>query len=144
MYVCTVVHHVCQVHTYSLYALQTTYILLSYYYAIIIRNNGQRTEKLRHKLYCNFCHVGFEQIIRNVEGKYTLTGEFIPMVIKVGDMVVLPTQGFTKLPFDGEEYFVGPENQILARVSKDAQLEAALKDTEDSLTKDDINDLTDI
>lgn len=84
------------------------------------------------------------EVVAVGQGKYTLTGEFIPMVIKVGDMVVLPTQGFTKLPFDGEEYFVGPENQILARVSKDAQLEAALKDTEDSLTKDDINDLTDI
>ena len=84
------------------------------------------------------------EVVAVGQGKYTLTGEFIPMIIKVGDMVVLPTQGFTKLPFDGEEYFVGPENQILARVSKDAQLEAALKDTEDSLTKDDINDLTDI
>ena len=86
----------------------------------------------------------FGEVIAIGEGRYTATGKLIPMVVKVGDMVVLPTQGFTKLPFDGEEYFVGPENQILARVSKDAQLEAALKDTEESLTKDDINDLTDI
>jgi co-chaperonin GroES (HSP10) len=34
----------------------------------------------------------------------------------VGDKVVLPTMGFTKFPFDNEEYYVGPENQILARI----------------------------
>ena len=35
----------------------------------------------------------------------------------IGDRVVLPTMGFTKLQFDGEEYYVGPENQILAKVN---------------------------
>ena len=52
-------------------------------------------------------------------GRYTLTGVMIPMTLKVGDLVVLPTQGFTKLPFDGEEYYVGPENQVLAKVIED-------------------------
>ena len=51
-------------------------------------------------------------------GRYTLTGVMIPMTLKVGDLVVLPTQGFTKLPFDGEEYYVGPENQVLAKVQQ--------------------------
>ena len=51
-------------------------------------------------------------------GQNTLMGEFIPTISKVGDVVVLPTQGFTKLPYDGEEYFVGPENQILAKINK--------------------------
>lgn len=50
-------------------------------------------------------------------GKSTITGEFIPTVLKVGDVVVLPTQGFTKLPYDGDEYYVGPENQILAKIN---------------------------
>ena len=50
-------------------------------------------------------------------GKPTITGEFIPTILKVGDTVVLPTQGFTKLPYDGEEYYVGPENQVLAKVN---------------------------
>ena len=50
-------------------------------------------------------------------GKPTITGEFIPTILKVGDVVVLPTQGFTKLPYDGEEYNVGPENQVLAKVN---------------------------
>ena len=41
------------------------------------------------------------------------------MHLKVGDKVVLPTQGFTKLPFNGEEYYVGPENQVLAKYYRD-------------------------
>jgi chaperonin GroES len=49
-------------------------------------------------------------------GKPTVTGNFIPTVVQVGDVVILPTMGFTKLEYDGEEYFVGPENQILARI----------------------------
>lgn len=49
-------------------------------------------------------------------GKYSVTGNFIPSTVKVGDRVVLPTMGFTKFPFDGEEYYVGPENQILAKI----------------------------
>ena len=50
-------------------------------------------------------------------GKYSVTGNFIPTPVKVGDRVVLPTMGFTKFPFDGEEYYVGPETQILARIN---------------------------
>jgi len=51
-------------------------------------------------------------------GKPTITGEFIKTILSVGDVVVLPTQGFTKLPYDGEEYWVGPENQVLAKINK--------------------------
>jgi chaperonin GroES len=49
-------------------------------------------------------------------GKYSVTGNFIPSTVKVGDKVVLPTMGFTKFPFNGEDYYVGPESQILARI----------------------------
>jgi chaperonin GroES len=49
-------------------------------------------------------------------GKYTVTGTFIPCSVKVGDIVVLPTMGFTKLQFKGDEYFIGPEQQILGRI----------------------------
>jgi chaperonin GroES len=52
-------------------------------------------------------------------GKHTVTGTFIPCEVKIGDIVVLPTMGFTKLQFKGDEYFIGPENQILARVNKE-------------------------
>ena len=53
-------------------------------------------------------------------GKYSVTGNFISTTVKVGDRVVLPTMGFTKFPFDNEEYYVGPENQILARIKTEA------------------------
>tara|TARA_R110001606_G_scaffold137_3_gene526 strand:+ start:1764 stop:2078 length:315 start_codon:yes stop_codon:yes gene_type:complete len=50
-------------------------------------------------------------------GRTTATGHFIETIIKEGDMVILPTMGFSKLEHNGEEFFIGPENQILARVN---------------------------
>ena len=52
-------------------------------------------------------------------GKPTITGTFIKTLIKEGDTVILPTMGFSKLEHNGEEYFIGPENQILAKVNKE-------------------------
>jgi chaperonin GroES len=52
-------------------------------------------------------------------GKPTLMGSFIETQVKVGEVVILPTMGFTKLEHEGEEYFIGPENQILAKVNKE-------------------------
>jgi chaperonin GroES len=49
-------------------------------------------------------------------GKHTVTGTFIANEVKIGDIVILPTMGFTKLQFDGEEFYIGPENQILAKI----------------------------
>jgi chaperonin GroES len=51
-------------------------------------------------------------------GTYTVAGEFIPTVIKEGDMVVLPTMGFTKVEHEGVEYFIGNEKQVLAKVTE--------------------------
>ena len=50
-------------------------------------------------------------------GSYSVTGELIPTQLKKGDRVILPTMGFTKLPFQGEEYYVGPESSILGKVN---------------------------
>mgnify|MGYP003121840708 CR=1 FL=1 len=61
-------------------------------------------------------------------GQHTISGTFIETTIKVGDIVVLPTQGFTKLEHEGEEYYVGPENQILAKVK--IPVEEVLAETE--------------
>jgi chaperonin GroES len=52
-------------------------------------------------------------------GRHVAGVGYIPTEIKVGDIVVLPTMGFAKLQFDNEEYFIGPENQILARIKKE-------------------------
>tara|TARA_R110002074_G_scaffold200066_1_gene367966 strand:+ start:115 stop:495 length:381 start_codon:yes stop_codon:yes gene_type:complete len=75
-------------------------------------------------------------------GSNTHMGHFIPSVIEVGDVVVLPTQGFTKLEHEGEEYYIGPENQVLARVKKEVNVEDILAETE--VTKEEeayINDI---
>ena len=42
----------------------------------------------------------------------------------------MPTQGFTKLEHEGEDYYIGPENQVLARVKKEINVEEALANTE--------------
>ena len=55
------------------------------------------------------------EVIAVGPGQHTISGTFIETSTKVGDVVVLPTQGFTRLEHDGEEYYVGPENQILAK-----------------------------
>jgi len=52
-------------------------------------------------------------------GTHTVTGEFIPSSIKEGDVVVLPTMGFTKIEHDGVEYFIGNEKQVLAKVTEE-------------------------
>jgi|TARA_B110000259_G_scaffold185976_1_gene236155 co-chaperonin GroES (HSP10) len=75
-------------------------------------------------------------------GQHTISGTFIPTISNIGDVVVLPTQGFTKLEHDGEDYYVGPENQILAKVKKEVNIEDILAETE--VTKEEeayINDI---
>jgi len=49
-------------------------------------------------------------------GYYSATGTLIETVLKPGDIVVLPTMGFSKLELEGQEYWLGPENQVLSKV----------------------------
>ena len=42
---------------------------------------------------------------------------FVETVVKVGDIVILPTMGFSKLQFQGEEFYIGNERQILAKIT---------------------------
>ena len=86
----------------------------------------------------------FGEVIAVGPGKPTISGEFIPTVLKVGDKVVLPTMGFTKLPYDGEEYYVGPENQVLAKVNKSNSFNDALTETLENISEEEINDLKNI
>lgn len=48
---------------------------------------------------------------------------FVPTTAKVGDIAVLPTMGFTKFEFKGDEYYIGPENHILAVLESEDQIE---------------------
>jgi chaperonin GroES len=43
---------------------------------------------------------------------------FVETILKVGDVVILPTMGFSKLEYKGEEYYIGNEKQVLARIKK--------------------------
>ena len=82
------------------------------------------------------------EVISVGPGQHTISGTFIPTSMKVGDVVVLPTQGFTKLPYNGEDYYVGPENQILAKITEATSLDDLLGETKENLTKEEIKDLT--
>lgn len=49
-------------------------------------------------------------------GMKTITGEFIETEVKVGDIVVLPTMGFSKFLFEGETYYIGVEKELLSQI----------------------------
>jgi len=57
------------------------------------------------------------------DGYYSVTGAWLDTVLEVDDIVVLPTMGFSKLEHEGEEYWIGPENQVLARLSNETEEE---------------------
>ena len=57
------------------------------------------------------------EVIAVGNGYFSVTGVWIETVLSVGDVVVLPTMGFSKLEHEGEEYWIGPENQVLAKVN---------------------------
>jgi co-chaperonin GroES (HSP10) len=51
-------------------------------------------------------------------GHQSITGEFLKTVLNIGDIIVLPTMGFTKFEYMGEEYWIGRENDVLAKINK--------------------------
>ena len=59
------------------------------------------------------------EVVAVGKGYYSATWTFIPTMLSVGDTVVLPTMGFSKMEYEGQEYWLGPENQVLAKVNKD-------------------------
>ena len=63
-------------------------------------------------------------------GRHVAGVGYIETEIKIGDTVILPTIGFTKLEHKGDEYYIGQENQILARIKKEIKVEDILAETE--------------
>jgi chaperonin GroES len=63
-------------------------------------------------------------------GRHVAGVGYIETEIKIGDTVILPTVGFTKLEHKGDEYYIGQEQQILARVKKEVKVEDILAETE--------------
>ncbi len=50
-------------------------------------------------------------------GAPSVMGSLLPTTLKAGDVVVLPTMGFTKFEYQGEEFWIGRENDILAKIA---------------------------
>jgi co-chaperonin GroES (HSP10) len=46
-------------------------------------------------------------------------GNFVATQLQQGDIVVLPTMGFTKFEYEGETYWIGKENEVLAKIVKE-------------------------
>ena len=51
-------------------------------------------------------------------GHYTGMGNFIETTVKVGDEVILPSMGPTKMDYNGEEFYMIEENKILGIIEK--------------------------
>ena len=58
------------------------------------------------------------EVISVGPGYYSAMGNFIETVVKVGDEVLLPAIGATKVDYNGEEYLMIEENKILGIVQK--------------------------
>ena len=58
------------------------------------------------------------EVISVGPGWYTAMGTFIETTVKVGDEVLLPSMGPTKMDYDGEEFYMIEENKILGIVEK--------------------------
>ena len=75
------------------------------------------------------------QVVAVGPGHTVMGGNFIPTQLQVDEIVVLPTLGFTKFEYDGEEYWIGKENEVLAKIKKSVNVEEILEETE--LTEED-------
>jgi chaperonin GroES len=51
-------------------------------------------------------------------GRQSEFGQFIRVEAKIGDIVLIPKSGTIKLDFDGQEYFLLPDREILATIKK--------------------------
>jgi chaperonin GroES len=59
------------------------------------------------------------EVIAVGPGIHTVTGNFIPTEIKIGEVVVFPAFGGTKMTIDGEEFVVMKEQDLLATLEKE-------------------------
>jgi chaperonin GroES len=52
-------------------------------------------------------------------GTYTITGDFIETQVEVGEIVVFPAFGGTKMTIGDDEFIVMKENDLLASLEKE-------------------------
>jgi chaperonin GroES len=59
------------------------------------------------------------EVISVGPGTYSVTGEtFVKTSLNEGDIVVLPTMGWTKFEFKGDEFLIGSERTVLAKINQ--------------------------
>lgn len=56
------------------------------------------------------------EVIAVGPGRQTEFGQFIRVNAKVGDIVLIPKIGSLRIDFEGEEYFITPDKEILASI----------------------------
>ena len=85
------------------------------------------------------------EVIATGPGMYSVTGTFIENKVKVGETVVFPAFGGTKMTVEGEEYVVMKEQDLLAVIEKDTislkkeSLNELLEDSQKSLKQEEQN-----
>ena len=59
------------------------------------------------------------EVIAVGPGRQTEFGQFIRVNAKVGDIVLIPKIGSLRIDFEGEEYFITPDKEILATIKSE-------------------------
>jgi len=59
------------------------------------------------------------EVIAVGPGRQTEFGQFIRVNAKVGDIVLIPKIGSIRIDFEGEEYFITPDKEILASIKQE-------------------------
>lgn len=58
------------------------------------------------------------EVIAVGPGRQSEFGQFIRVNAKVGDKVLIPKIGSLRIDFEGEEYFITPDKEILATINE--------------------------
>ena len=58
------------------------------------------------------------EVISVGPGRQSEFGQFIRVEAKVGDIVLIPKIGSMRIDFEGQEYFITPDREILATIRK--------------------------
>jgi len=61
------------------------------------------------------------EVISVGPGRQSEFGQLITVQAKVGDIVLVPKIGTMRIDFEGEEYFILPDREILATITKNIQ-----------------------
>jgi chaperonin GroES len=59
------------------------------------------------------------EVIAVGPGRKTEYGQYIGVNAKVGDIVLVPKIGTIRIDFEGDEYFITPDKEILASIKKE-------------------------